>query len=248
MTTGRPSQSVLVIIPTFNERENLPIIHRRLKDACPDVHLLIVDDNSPDGTGDLADKLSEADPYIQVLHRTGKEGLGPAYIAGFHWAMERGCDIVVEMDADGSHQPEQLPDLLAALLRAGVDGVIGSRWVPGGRTVNWPKSRQLLSRAGNSYARVMLGVPLRDITGGYRAYRTSALQAISLDTVESAGYCFQIDVALRMIQEGLRIVEVPITFVERERGASKMSRAIIGEAFLRVTRWGVGARLRKLRV
>ena len=244
--TTPPIERVAVIMPTYEERQNLEAIAGRLRAAVPHADLLVVDDNSPDGTGDLADKLSEADSQIQVLHRTDKAGLGPAYIAGFHWAMERGYDVVVEMDADGSHQPEQLPDLLAAL-GAGADGVIGSRWIPGGRLVNWPRSREILSRGANVYTRLMLGLDIKDATGGYRAYRTSALRAISLDTVESAGYCFQIDLTLRMIQAGLRIVEVPITFVERERGASKMSRTIIGEAFLRVARWGVGARLRKLR-
>jgi dolichol-phosphate mannosyltransferase len=233
-------------MPTYEERQNLESIAARLRSAVPDADLLVVDDNSPDGTGDLADKMSEADPHIQVLHRTDKAGLGPAYIAGFRWALERGYDAVVEMDADGSHQPEQLPDLLAALA-AGADGVIGSRWVPGGKLQNWPRSREVLSRAANVYTRVVLGLKIKDATGGYRAYRASALRAISLDTVESAGYCFQIDLTLRMIQAGLRIVEVPITFVERERGASKMSRAIIGEAFLRVAQWGVTTRLHRRR-
>jgi dolichol-phosphate mannosyltransferase len=233
-------------MPTYEERQNLESIAARLRSAVPDADLLVVDDNSPDGTGDLADKMSEADPHIQVLHRTDKAGLGPAYIAGFRWALERGYDAVVEMDADGSHQPEQLPDLLAALA-AGADGVIGSRWVPGGKLQNWPRSREVLSRAANVYTRVVLGLKIKDATGGYRAYRASALRAISLDTVESAGYCFQIDLTLRMVQAGLRIVEVPITFVERERGASKMSRAIIGEAFLRVAQWGVTTRLHRRR-
>ena len=232
-------------MPTYEERQNLESIAARLRSAVPDADLLVVDDNSPDGTGDLADKLSEADPHIQVLHRTNKAGLGPAYIAGFRWALERGYDAVVEMDADGSHQPEQLPVLLAAL--ADADGVIGSRWVPGGQLENWPRSREVLSRAANVYTRIVLGLKIKDATGGYRAYRASALRAISLDTVESAGYCFQIDLTLRMVQAGLRIVEVPITFVERERGASKMSRAIIGEAFLRVAQWGVTTRLHRRR-
>ena len=230
-------------MPTYEERQNLESIAARLRSAVPDADLLVVDDNSPDGTGDLADKLSEADPRIQVLHRTDKAGLGPAYIAGFRWALERGYDAVVEMDADGSHQPEQLPQLLTAL--AAADGVIGSRWIPGGKLLNWPKSREVLSRAANVYVRLMLGLKIKDATGGYRAYRASALRTISLDTVESAGYCFQIDLTLRMIQAGLRIVEVPITFVERERGASKMSQAIIGEAFLRVAQWAVSTRLRR---
>jgi dolichol-phosphate mannosyltransferase len=230
-------------MPTYEERQNLEPIAGRLRNAVPDADLLVVDDNSPDGTGDLADKLSEADPHIQVLHRTDKAGLGPAYIAGFRWALDHGYDAVVEMDADGSHQPEQLPQLLAAL--NGADGVIGSRWVPGGKLLNWPRSREVLSRAANVYTRVVLGLNIKDATGGYRAYRASALRAISLDTVESAGYCFQIDLTLRMVQAGLNIVEVPITFVERERGASKMSRAIIAEAFLRVAQWGITTRLRR---
>jgi len=232
--------SVVVIMPTYNERENLETIAGRLRAAVPDADLLIVDDNSPDGTGELAGKLSEQDPQISVMHRTGKEGLGPAYIAGFRCAMDCNYDVVVQMDADGSHQPEHLPELLAAL-EAGADGVIGSRWVPGGRTVNWPKSREILSRGGNAYARIMLGLDIKDATGGYRAYRTTALRAISLDTVESAGYCFQIDLTRRLVHAGQRIMEVPITFVERELGASKMSRAIVGEAFLRVAQWAVTA-------
>jgi dolichol-phosphate mannosyltransferase len=240
-----PIERVAVVMPTYEERQNLEPIAARVRTAVPDADLLVVDDNSPDGTGDLADKLSEADPHIQVLHRTDKAGLGPAYIAGFRWALERGYDAVVEMDADGSHQPEQLPDLLAAL--ADADGVIGSRWVPGGKLLNWPKSREVLSRAANVYTRLVLGLKIKDATGGYRAYRASALRTISLDTVESAGYCFQIDLTLRMVRAGLRIVEVPITFVERERGASKMSRAIIGEAFLRVAQWGVASRLGRRR-
>ena len=233
-------------MPTYEERQNLESIAGRLRAAVPYADLLVVDDNSPDGTGDLADKLAEADPHIQVLHRSGKAGLGPAYIAGFRWALERGYDAVVEMDADGSHQPEQLPRLLAALEHA--DGVIGSRWVPGGQLLNWPRSREVLSRGANVYTRLMLGLHIKDATGGYRAYRASALRAISLDTVQSAGYCFQIDLTMRMVQAGLAIVEVPITFVERERGASKMSRAIIGEAFLRVARWGITSRLHRSRV
>lgn len=232
-------------MPTYEERQNLEAVAGRLRAAVPHADLLVVDDNSPDGTGDLADKLAEADPHIQVLHRSGKAGLGPAYIAGFRWALERGYDAVVEMDADGSHQPEQLPRLLAALEHA--DGVIGSRWVPGGQLLNWPRSREVLSRGANVYTRLMLGLHIKDATGGYRAYRASALRAISLDTVQSAGYCFQIDLTMRMVQAGLRIVEVPITFVERERGASKMSRAIIAEAFLRVARWGIASRLHRLR-
>jgi len=200
-----------------------------------------VDDNSPDGTGDLADKLAEADPHVQVMHRTDKAGLGKAYIAGFAWALERGYDVIVEMDADGSHQPEHLPSLVAAL--NGADLSIGSRWVPGGKVVNWPKTREALSRAANIYTRLMLGLSVRDATAGFRAYRATTLRTISLDQVESTGYCFQIDLTLRVADAGLRIVEVPITFVEREHGASKMSNSIIMEAFWRVAQWGVQRRL-----
>jgi dolichol-phosphate mannosyltransferase len=232
-------------MPTYQERQNLETVAGRLRAAVPGADLLIVDDNSPDGTGDLADKLAEADPRVYVMHRTGKAGLGPAYIAGFRWALERGYDAVVEMDADGSHQPEQLPRLLTAL--AGADAVIGSRWVAGGEIVNWPASRQILSRSANIYTRLMLGLQVRDATGGYRAYRAAALRKISLSAVESTGYCFQIDMTVRIVQAGLSITEVPITFTERERGSSKMSSAIIREAFLRVTRWGLTSWLTALR-
>jgi dolichol-phosphate mannosyltransferase len=207
--------------------------------------VLVVDDSSPDGTGELADRLAAADEHINVLHRTGKEGLGAAYIAGFRWALDHGYDVMVEMDADGSHQPEELPRLLAAL--GGADLVLGARWVPGGRVVNWPRSREVLSRGGNIYTQLMLGVPLRDATGGFRAFRAATLEKIGLDDVDSRGYCFQIDLALRAIRHGLRVVEVPITFVERTHGTSKMSRNIVAEAMWRVTLWGVAGRLAKLR-
>lgn len=232
--------ATLVVMPTYQEIDNLEPIATRLRTAVPTADLLVVDDSSPDGTGHLADRLSAIDPQIHVLHRTEKAGLGAAYIAGFRWAMDRGYDVVVEMDADGSHLPEQLPLLLAAL--DGADGVIGSRWIPGARLVNWPKTREILSRGASIYTRLMLGLNVKDATGGYRAYRVSALRAVSLGTVQSAGYCFQVDLTLRMIKAGQRLVEIPITFVERERGASKMSGAIIGEAFLRVARWGFAAR------
>jgi dolichol-phosphate mannosyltransferase len=238
-------ERVVVVMPTYQERQNLDAMAGRLRAAVPGADLLVVDDNSPDGTGDLADKLAEADPHIQVMHRTEKAGLGAAYIAGFRWALERGYDAIVEMDADGSHQPEQLPLLLAALENA--DGVVGSRYVPGGQTVNWPASREFLSRGANIYNRILLGVKIKDATGGYRAYRATTLRKVNLDNVESAGYCFQIDLTLRVIQAGLRLVEVPITFVERERGASKMSKAIVREAFLRVAQWGIESRLRHFR-
>jgi dolichol-phosphate mannosyltransferase len=236
---------VLVVIPTYNEIENLEHIVERLQGSVPEAHVLVVDDASPDGTGELADKLAAEDSHIHVLHRDRKAGLGAAYIAGFRWALAEGYDVLVEMDADGSHQPEELPVLLDAL--AGADLVLGSRWVPGGTVRNWPKSRALLSRGGNTYARLMLGIRLKDATGGYRAYRASTLSAIDLDQVESQGYCFQIDLAIRAIRAGLRVVEVPITFVERVHGTSKMSRAIVVEALWRVTVWGLTGRGRKFR-
>jgi dolichol-phosphate mannosyltransferase len=235
---------IVVVMPTYNERQNLESIAGRVRAALPEADLLVVDDNSPDGTGDLADKLAEADPHVQVMHRTDKAGLGKAYIAGFGRALERGYDVIVEMDADGSHQPEHLPGLVAAL--NGADLSIGSRWVPGGKVVNWPKAREALSRGANIYTRIMLGLSVRDATAGFRAYRAATLRTISLDQVESTGYCFQIDLTLRVADAGLRIVEVPITFVEREHGASKMSNRIIVEAFWRVAQWGVGRRLRRL--
>lgn len=232
-------------MPTYQERQNLEAIATRLRAAVPDADLLIVDDNSPDGTGDLADKLAEADPHIHVMHRAAKAGLGAAYIAGFRWALDRDYGVIVEMDADGSHQPEQLPRLLAGL--AGADAVIGSRYVPGGELRNWPKSREILSRGANIYSRLLLGLHVKDATGGYRAYRAATLGGISLNQVHSAGYCFQIDLTLRVVQAGMRLDEVPITFIERERGASKMSKAVVLEAFFRVTRWGIGSRLRSFR-
>lgn len=208
-----------VIIPTYNERENLELIAARVRGSVPGANILVVDDNSPDGTGEIADKLAEADRRIQVLHRLGKSGLGSAYLAGFGWALEHGYGAIVEMDADGSHDPAELPRLLAALEDA--DVVLGSRWMPGGIVRNWPKSREVLSRGGNAYARVMLGIGVRDATGGYRAYRADTLRAIGLDTVESQGYCFQIDMALRAVRAGLTVIEVPITFTERTRGRAR---------------------------
>jgi dolichol-phosphate mannosyltransferase len=236
------SNRVAVIMPTYNERGNIESTVSRVRRAVPGADLLVVDDNSPDGTGEIADKLAAEDSHIHVLHRERKAGLGAAYIAGFRWALDRGYGVVVEMDADGSHLPEELPRLLEAL--AGADLVLGSRYVPGGTVVNWPKSRELLSRGGNTYARLMLGIPLKDSTGGYRAYRASTLQNIALDEVESQGYCFQIDLAMRAIKAGLKVIEVPITFVERVHGTSKMSRAVVAEALWRVTVWGVTGRRR----
>jgi dolichol-phosphate mannosyltransferase len=228
---------VLVVTPTFNERENLPQLVRRLRAAVPSADLLVVDDASPDGTGKLADELAAADPQVRVLHRAAKEGLGPAYIAGFRWGLDQGYGVLVEMDADCSHAPEQLPDLLEALRDA--DLVLGSRWVPGGSVVDWPASRMLLSRAGNAYARLLLGVPVRDATGGYRAYRRAVLEAVALDDVASQGYCFQVDLVWRAWRAGFRVVEVPIRFTERVAGVSKMDRSLVAEALWQVTVWGL---------
>jgi dolichol-phosphate mannosyltransferase len=236
---------ILVIIPTYNEVENLRPIVERVRTSVPAAHILVADDNSPDGTGRLADELAAADDHVHVLHRLGKDGLGAAYLAGFAWGIEAGYDVLVEMDADGSHQPEQLPDLLAALVDA--DLVLGSRWVRGGRVVNWPKSRELLSRGGNLWARIALGIPLRDATGGYRAFRRETLLGLGLNNVASAGYCFQVDLAWRGLKAGYRVVEVPITFVERERGDSKMSRKIVVEALVLTTWWGLAHRAQQLR-
>jgi dolichol-phosphate mannosyltransferase len=236
---------VLVIIPTYNESENIERIVARVHESLPEVHVLVVDDASPDGTGKLADALAEADERVSVLHRPGKAGLGAAYVAGFDWALHRDYDVVVEMDADGSHAPEQLPRLLAELVSA--DLVLGSRWVPGGAVVNWPRWREALSVGGNLYTRMALGIGLRDATGGYRAIRREVLEGIDYRAVMSQGYCFQVDLAWRAMRAGFRIVEVPITFAERERGESKMSGTIVREAFLRVTEWGVRERGRQAR-
>lgn len=234
---------ILIIVPTYNESGNIRLITTRIRAAIPEVHILIADDNSPDGTGDIADELASSDDHIHVMHRQDKEGLGAAYLAGFRWALSNDYDVVVEMDADGSHQPEQLPLLLDALRDA--DLVLGSRWVVGGSVQNWPKSREILSRGGNWYTRVALGLPLMDATGGYRAYRASTLRAIDLNGVGSAGYIFQVDLAYRVIQAGLRVVEVPIQFSEREIGTSKMSRSIVTEALWKVTVWGFRERVTK---
>jgi dolichol-phosphate mannosyltransferase len=254
MTTGdpvsraagdRPSLNTLVIIPTFNERENLPLIVQRLRDARPDVHILIVDDNSPDGTGQLAEDLVAANPgLIHVMHRTVKDGLGAAYLAGFAWGLDRGYSTLVEMDADGSHAPEQLHRLLEAI-DGGADLVIGSRYVDGGDVKNWPWRRWALSWTANTYARLALGIGIHDITAGYRAYRREVLETIDLDHVDSKGYCFQIDLTWRTITNGFVVAEVPITFTERELGVSKMSGSNIREAVVKVAQWGIDGRLHR---
>jgi dolichol-phosphate mannosyltransferase len=235
---------VVIVMPTYNERLNLESIAGRVRASVPAADLLVVDDGSPDGTGDLADKLADADPHVHVMHRTEKAGLGKAYIAGFGWALDRGYDVIIEMDADGSHQPEHLPSLIGALDRA--DLSIGSRWVRGGKVKNWPKSREALSRGANIYVRLMMGIKVRDATGGFRAYRASTLRKLDIEHVVSQGYCFQIDLTLRTLDAGLKVTEVPITFVERMHGVSKMSNAIVTEAFWRVAQWGAAKWARKL--
>ena len=240
----------LVIIPTYNESENIGSIVGRVRASVPEAEVLVVDDGSPDGTGELADALAATDANVHVMHRSGKEGLGAAYRAGMTWGLDAGFGAIVEMDADGSHQPEQLPSLLAALRgvdRPGADVVLGSRWVEGGGVVNWPARRRAISRGGSAYSRIALGLPVKDVTGGYRAFTAEALRALQYDRTESQGYCFQIDMTRRAYDAGLSIVEVPITFVERERGASKMGGGIVVEAMLRVTLWGVTGLPRRFR-
>ena len=239
----RPSQHTLAIIPTYNERENLASIVERLHTARPDVHILVVDDDSPDGTGELADQLAVADPdRVHVMHRSLKDGLGAAYLAGFGWGLNRQYSVLVEMDADGSHAPEQLHRLLDAI-DDGADLAIGSRYVSGGTVRNWPWRRKALSKAANTYSRVMLGVGVNDITAGYRAYRREVLEKIDLAAVDSKGYCFQIDLTWRTVTNGFVVAEVPITFTERELGVSKMNGSSIREAIVKVAHWGVRSRV-----
>jgi dolichol-phosphate mannosyltransferase len=234
-----------MVVPTYNEADNLAWIVGRLRRAQPDVDVLVVDDNSPDGTGKIADELAAGDEAVRVVHRTRKDGLGAAYKHGFRVALDAGYDVIGEMDADGSHQPEQLHLLLEALPDA--DLVIGSRWIPGGSVVNWPFRRKLLSRGGNLYVRVLLGVSVRDATAGFRLFRRSALEGIDLDGVESTGYVFQTDMVSRCLRLGLRVREVPIEFIERIRGDSKMSGRVAVESLLRVTAWGLRERAERLK-
>jgi dolichol-phosphate mannosyltransferase len=231
----------LVIVPTYNESGSIREVARRLFDATGDrADLLIVDDGSPDGTADVVKELQTTDARIHLLERPGKLGLGTAYVTGFKWALERGYDAVVEMDADLSHDPADVPRLLDAL--EGADAVIGSRYVPGGGVGNWGRTRRALSGAGNLYARMWLGYRVKDSTSGFRAYRTEALQKLDLDGVHSQGYSFQVELTRRFHRAGATITEVPITFIERATGKSKMSRRIVVEALLAVTRWGIADR------
>ena len=236
---------IVMVIPTFNEATNLELIVDRLRTAQPEVDVLVVDDNSPDGTGDIADRLAAADSQVQVLHRTAKGGLGAAYLHGFAVALEQDYDVIGEMDADGSHQPEQLHRLLTAL--KGADLVIGSRYVPGGSVVNWPRRRELLSRGGNLYVRLLLGIGVKDATAGFRLFRRQTLEKIDLATVTSTGYVFQTDMAYRTLMAGLHVVEVPIEFVERVRGDSKMSGQVASESLRKITSWGLRERRAQMR-
>ena len=238
----------LAIVPTYNEAENIRSIVARILAAVPTAHVLIMDDASPDGTGRIGDEMAAADSRIAVQHRPGKQGLGAAYVAGFRWGLDRGYAVLVEIDADGSHPAEVLPTMLAVLDETPRPGlVIGSRWVRGGSVVDWPRRREALSRLGNLYSRLALRIAVRDATAGLRAYRADVLAAMPLDRVASRGYFFQVDMTLRTLDAGHRIVEVPIQFRERQAGVSKMSGGIVREAMLKVTVWGLQRRWRRLR-
>lgn len=240
-------EGALVIMPTYNELASLEMTVSRLLGALPKIDVLIVDDSSPDGTGELAERLANSSTRVHVLHRSQKDGLGAAYVAGFRWALAHEYAAIVEFDADGSHQPEQLPALLAEL-GPQTSLVIGTRWMPGGAVHNWPKYRRFISRSATRYARVALRSQLRDITSGMRVFRASALKRVDLDAVSAHGYCFQIELAWLMEQSGLGVVEVPIDFVEREHGSSKMSIAIVIEALWLVSWWGLKVRFAKNRL
>ncbi|WP_262426447.1 polyprenol monophosphomannose synthase [Brachybacterium sp. Z12] len=236
----------LIVIPTYDEREALPGTLARLRAAVPEAHVLVVDDSSPDGTGQWAESIAAQDPAVHVLHRAGKQGLGPAYLAGFAWGLERGYRLLGEMDADASHRPEQLPGLLEAV-RRGADLAIGSRWVPGGAVHDWPLHRQLLSRGANLYVRVLMGLGVSDATAGFRVFRAELLERLVSDDIASQGYCFQVDMTRRARDLGAVIREVPIDFDERTEGASKMSSGIVREALVKVTLWGLARRTQPLR-
>jgi dolichol-phosphate mannosyltransferase len=221
----------VVCLPTYNELENLEPMLRALGDK--DVRVLVIDDSSPDGTGELADRLAQELDYVSVLHRETKEGLGPAYLAGFRRALSDGAELVLEMDCDFSHDPNDVPRLLAAV-EGGADLALGSRYVPGGGVRNWGLVRRVISAGGSLYARALLGVKVRDLTGGFKCYRRRALEAIDLDAIETKGYAFQIETTYRVLRAGFEVVEVPITFADREVGGSKMSKAIVAEAIWKV--------------
>ena len=242
---SKPSDATLVIIPTYNERENLPLITGRVRTATPEVDILVVDDASPDGTGELADEIAAADPRIHVLHRNGKGGLCGAYVEGFRWGLERDYRVLCEMDADGSHAPEQL-HLLLDQIDDGAELVIGSRYIDGGKVINWPKQRWLLSKGGNIYISLALGAGLSDMTAGYRAYRRELIEALDLDELSNAGYIFQVDLAWRAVREGFDVREVPITFTEREIGESKLDGSFVKDSLAQVTAWGVAHRREQL--
>jgi dolichol-phosphate mannosyltransferase len=226
--------NTLIIIPTYNERENLRPLLQEIFSYVPETDVLIVDDNSPDGTGKLADQIQHENPQVRVLHRPGKLGLGTAYIAGFKYALAHGYDVAFEMDADFSHDPRYLPDFLKAIEDA--DLVIGSRYIPGGDTPNWSPLRRLVSGGGNIFARFLLGIPVHDCTAGFRCYRREVLQRIDLDAIQSRGYAFQVELTYRVMKQGFKIVETPIIFLDRRLGKSKMSRKIMVEAFAYVLR------------
>jgi glycosyltransferase involved in cell wall biosynthesis len=235
----------LVVMPTYNEAESVIGVVDQVLAADPRVDVLIVDDGSPDGTARLVAERAAGEPRVRLLERSAKRGLGAAYRAGFAWGLQRGYEALVEMDADLSHPPERLPALLDGL--AGADLVIGSRYVPGGRTVNWSRLREAISRGGNAYVRLALGVPVHDCTAGYRAYRRQVLEALPVSAVQSNGYCFQVEMVHRTWQEGFRVVEVPIAFTERATGVSKMSKQIVAEALWRVTVWALTGGRRRAR-
>ena len=232
MTTGRRA---LLCLPTYDERENLGPMVEAILAAVPGLDILIIDDNSPDGTGQLADQIAARDPRVQVLHRAGKEGLGRAYLAGFAWALARDYGLILEMDCDFSHDPGYLPGMLAAAGQA--DLVLGSRYVAGGGTVNWGRLRKLISRGGSLYARTILSLTVRDLTGGFKCFRREVLEAIDLPSVECTGYAFQIELTYRAARRGFRVLEIPIVFADRRVGHSKMSRRIVLEAIRKV--WSI---------
>lgn len=244
--SSAPLPPTLVVIPTYDEREALPGTLARLRAAVPEAHVLVVDDSSPDGTGEWAEEVAARDEAVHVLHRAGKEGLGPAYLAGFAWGLERGYAQLVEMDADASHRPEQLPGLLEAV-RRGADLAIGSRWIPGGAVHDWPLRRRVLSRGANVYVQALMGLGVADATAGFRVFRAELLQRLVDADIASHGHCFQVDMTRRARDLGAVIVEVPIDFDERTEGASKMSSDIVREALVKVTLWGLARRAQGLR-